>query len=533
MPSPPLVTRGNWELGAQAICVKAVKDLTLHLASLPLGISISTAKPMIENIMGSKLPDHLKLKIKEVINAKANSFDDAVAAPPNTTPPNTIFNFHRFLRNSDWATFRDPESTLYLKLCTGAQLLQAIGNPKLPETDVAKIVSLIMFVHAGGRNDSTVAEQLTQLQTFKTIMTSIANRTAVRSRIAAEPNELQINDPVRYGVAYGSEPPSTCQLSPMELALAYKGAHCRSTKKEATEKAAPARAPAPVSGLEMVATRPTGRRQDQQFAVMGQMWVRQQMLLMQQKQQNNSREGDTDGSIPRLTIFPPCSPERRVTVAGAVERAHTVDELATDAANPTNTTGDGQSLACKTASPGSVATVETPLQASPGSGTHAKKTIAEMTSAIQAKLKTNPSVEIKKKPSGKKKESHTKKTKKKANKTKKKANKAKATRMPAARTEKTKKALASSTAKAKGGKRLTANEIKKFTCPNVQSKHGPVHIGCCTVFCDVPRSSWRIKPEYGSRRTDNIAWAADGNTPRATWEQRVLKKVIEYNTQKK
>ena len=105
--------------------------------------------------------------------------------------------------------------------------------------------------------------------------------------------------------------------------------------------------------------------------------------------------------------------------------------------------------------------------------------------------------------------------------------------MPAARTEKTKKALASSTAKEKGGKRLIANEIKKSTCPNVQSKHGPVHIGCCTVFCDVPRSLWRIKPEKGSRHTDKIAWAVDGNTPRATWEQRVLKKVIEYNTQKK
>ena len=112
-----------------------------------------------------------------------------------------------------WVTFRDPEGTLYFKLCTGAQLLQAIGIPKLPEPDVAKVVSLIMFVHAGGRNDSTVAEQLTQLQTFRTIMTSIANRTAVRSRIMAEPNELQTNDPLRYGVAYGSEPPSTCQLS--------------------------------------------------------------------------------------------------------------------------------------------------------------------------------------------------------------------------------------------------------------------------------------------------------------------------------
>ena len=101
--------------------------------------------------MCSKLPEDLKFKVNEIINEKVLLGGDDGAAPHKEIQVH-IFNFHMFPS----ATFRSGEKTLYMKLGCGVQLLKAIGNPKLGEVDIAKIVSLILFVHAGGREESTV-----------------------------------------------------------------------------------------------------------------------------------------------------------------------------------------------------------------------------------------------------------------------------------------------------------------------------------------------------------------------------------------
>ena len=62
-------------------------------------------------------------------------------------------------------------------------------------------------------------------------------------------------------------------------------------------------------------------------------------------------------------------------------------------------------------------------------------------------------------------------------------------------------------------------------CPKVTKKHAPIHILKSTVYCDMPRKLWRVKPESGSRVTHKILW---GRKPHEQWPL-VLAKIRECN----
>ena len=181
------------------------------------------ATDMLQQLQASSLPDEMKARIVETIQAKVSSPDDMT--PPEKCKRKSAETqrcryMYNFFTARDWETFLGTAS-LDLKMHTCARRLSLLGltNPTEP-TSVMGLAILLLSSHKGSAADLTLqpGQTMNKLDDLKAAIKRCAKRSA-HSGLAIYPETPQQLEESLFRKAYREAEPVPCKLQVEDVVM--------------------------------------------------------------------------------------------------------------------------------------------------------------------------------------------------------------------------------------------------------------------------------------------------------------------------